>query len=344
MKAWLLTKSVNLRNMNSPLELKEVDKPEPRDHEVLIRVHVCGICHTELDEIEGRLMPSRMPMIPGHQVVGHVEASGKGVSQFKTGDRVGVGWIFSACGACDHCHRGDENLCSEFIATGRDRPGGYAEWMTVPESYAFPIPGLFKDDEAAPLLCAGAIGYRSLRLTGLTDGQCLGLTGFGASGHLIMKTARYCFPKSDIIVFARSEIERRFAVDLGAVWAGDTTDTPPRLCDAIIDTTPVWKPVAEALRVLRPGGRLVINAIRKESADQSVLMNLDYTSQLWMEKEIKTVANVAGRDIREFLEIASKIPIRPEVQVYPFYAVNEALIDLKGGRIRGAKVLKVIQS
>jgi propanol-preferring alcohol dehydrogenase len=344
MKAWLLTKTADLRHMSSPLELKEVNSPEPRDHEVLIRVHVCGICHTELDEIEGRLMPSQMPMILGHQVVGHVETLGKQVSKLKAGDRVGVGWIFSACGTCDHCIRGDENLCSEFIATGRDQPGGYAEWMTVPELYAFPISDRFKDDEAAPLLCAGAIGYRSLRLTGLTDGQCLGLTGFGASGHLVLKTARYCFPKSDIIVFARSEIERRLAIDLGAVWAGDTADTPPRLCHAIIDTTPVWKPVAEALRHLRPGGRLVINAIRKESADQSILMKLDYASQLWMEKEIKTVANVAGRDIREFLDIASNIPIRPEVQVYPFDSVNEALIDLKAGRIRGAKVLKVMQN
>jgi propanol-preferring alcohol dehydrogenase len=344
MKAWLLTKTADLRHMSSPLELKEVNSPEPRDHEVLIRVHVCGICHTELDEIEGRLMPSQMPMILGHQVVGHVETLGKQVSKLKAGDRVGVGWIFSACGTCDHCIRGDENLCSGFIATGRDRPGGYAEWMTVPELYAFPISDRFIDEEAAPLLCAGAIGYRSLRLTGLTDGQCLGLTGFGASGHLVLKTARYCFPKSDIIVFARSEIERRLAIDLGAVWAGDTADTPPRLCHAIIDTTPVWKPVAEALRHLRPGGRLVINAIRKESADQSILMKLDYASQLWMEKEIKTVANVAGRDIREFLDIASNIPIRPEVQVYPFDSVNEALIDLKAGRIRGAKVLKVMQN
>ena len=342
MKAWFLSKTADLSQTLMPLNLQEAKKPEPGDHEVLIKVHVCGICHTEIDEIEGRLTPSRMPMIPGHQVVGHIESTGKAVVKLKPGDRVGVGWIFSACGVCEYCRRGNENLCSDFIATGRDRPGGYAEWMTVPESYAYPVPDVFKDEEAAPMLCAGAIGYRSLRLTGITDGQCLGLTGFGASAHLVLKTAKFCFPRSEIIVFARSETERSFALDLGAVWAGDTPDSPPRLCDAIIDTTPVWKPVVEALKCLRPGGRLVINAIRKESGDQTLLSSLDYHSQLWMEKEIKTVANVTGGDIREFLEIASKIPIHPEVQVYPFHSANEALIDLKEGRIRGAKVLQVM--
>jgi propanol-preferring alcohol dehydrogenase len=304
-------------------------------------VFTCGVCHTELDEIEGRTPPPRLPIVLGHQVVGRVEDAGAAVKKFKRGDRVGMAWIFSACGTCKFCRTGQENLCPDFLATGRDADGGYAELMTVREDFAFPIPDFFSDAEAAPLLCAGAIGYRSLRLTGLKDGGNLGLTGFGASAHLVLKMARHRFPGSKIFVFARNEKERAFARELGAAWAGNTTDPSPDKLDAIIDTTPVWTPVVEALKNLEPGGRLVINAIRKEEVDKEVLQRLDYPTHLWLEKEIKSVANVARRDVGEFLQLAAEMRIKPEVQEFPLEEANEALVELKAGKVRGAKVLKV---
>jgi propanol-preferring alcohol dehydrogenase len=213
--------------------------------------------------------------------------------------------------------------------------------MTASERYVFPIPETFSDAEAAPLLCAGAIGYRSLRLTELESGQALGLTGFGASGHLVLKLARHTLPDSPIFVFARSEKEREFSLELGASWAGDTTDRAPQGLEAIIDTTPVWTPVVEGLRNLAPGGRLVINAIRKEDHDKDILLSLDYAGDLWMEREVKSVANVASRDVEEFLALAAEIPLRPEFQEYPLEDANLALQELKGRKIRGAKVLRV---
>ncbi|HDG98060.1 MAG TPA: alcohol dehydrogenase, partial [Desulfobacterales bacterium] len=261
--------------------------------------------------------------------------------RFKIGDRVGVGWIYSACGQCEYCQRGDENLCEQFQAAGRDANGGYAEYMVVPEGFAHPIPEVFSDSEAAPLLCAGAIGYRSLRLTGISDGQNLGLTGFGASGHLVMKMVRHRYPNVKVYVFARSKHEQEFARELGAVWAGDTEDESPEKLHSIIDTTPVWKPVVEALKNLRPGGRLVVNAIRKEDVDKDYLLRIEYPSHLWMEKQIKSVANVANRDISEFLQLAAEIPIKPEYQEYELKDANTALLELKERKIRGAKVLKI---
>jgi propanol-preferring alcohol dehydrogenase len=308
---------------------------------VLIRISACGVCHTELDEIEGRTPPPRLPVIPGHQAVGVVEKTGGGVTRHAEGDRVGVAWIYSSCGKCAYCLEGNDNLCPGFRATGRDADGGYAEYMTVSGDYAFQIPGALSDTEAAPLLCAGAIGYRSLRLTGLEDGRNLGLTGFGASGHLVLKTARYLYPNSGVYVFARSVSERHFAKDLGAVWTGDTEASPPLKLDAIIDTTPAWKPVLEALKNLAPGGRLVINAIRKEDADKESLLRLDYPSHLWMEKEIKSVANVSRRDVSEFLLLAAEAGIRPEVEEYRLEDANKALVELKEGKIKGAKVLRI---
>jgi len=325
----------------TPLRLAPVPDPVPGAGEILIRVAASGVCHTELDEIEGRTPPPFLPVILGHQVVGRVESQGPGAGRFAAGDRVGVAWIFGACGRCVHCLAGDDNLCPDFRATGRDVDGGYAELMKVPEAWAFPIPPVFSDAEAAPLLCAGAIGYRSLRLTGLQDGQTLGLTGFGASGHLVLMMVRHRFPASEVFVFARSPQEREFALELGAVWAGDTVDRAPAGLSAVIDTTPVWKPVVEALRNLEPGGRLVINAIRKEEADKEVLLELDYARDLWMEREIKSVANVARRDVAEFLELAAEIPLRPEVQEFSLSDANLALQELKDRKIRGAKVLRV---
>jgi propanol-preferring alcohol dehydrogenase len=341
MKAMLLEQITNLRENPQPLKMRQVPIPEPGPREVLIKVLACGVCHTELDEIEGRTPPPILPMVLGHQVVGQVVGRGSQANAREIGARVGVAWIFSSCGQCQYCLAGDENLCPEFKATGRDANGGYAEYMTVPEGYTYPIPDIFSDAQAAPHLCAGAIGYRSLRLTGIINGQKLGLTGFGASAHLVLKMVQQRFPDTQVYVFSRNADERQFAQELGAVWAGEIEASSPEKLHAIIDTTPVWRPVVEALRNLAPGGRLVINAIRKESIDQDVLLKLDYPTHLWMEKEIKSVANVARRDVREFLELAARVPILPEVQEFGLEEANQALIELKTSKIRGAKVLRV---
>jgi propanol-preferring alcohol dehydrogenase len=341
MKAMVLNKLCNLEENQTPLELTDVPDPVPGEKEILVKVSACGVCHTELDEIEGRTPPPRLPVVLGHQVVGRVEETGPKASAFETGDRVGIAWIYSACGKCKFCLEGNENLCHDFRATGRDAHGGYAQYMTVSEDFAYPIPDVFSDLEAAPLLCAGAIGYRSLRLTGLKDGRNLGLTGFGASAHLVLKMVRHQYPNAQVFVFARSAKERAFSRELGAVWAGDTEEESPEKLDCIIDTTPVWKPVVEALKNLEPGGRLVINAIRKEKVDEEYLLRLDYPTHLWLEKEIKSVANVARRDVKEFLELAAEIPIKPEVQEFALAEANEALVELKTRKIRGAKVLRM---
>lgn len=341
MKAMVLNQLGNLKLNKAPLVLTDVPDPVPGPRDVLLRVSTCGVCHTELDEIEGRTPPPRLPVVLGHQAVGEVVLIGSQVQDLKIGERVGVAWIYSACGLCPACQRGEENLCRDFKATGRDANGGYAEYMTVPDGFGYRIPRIFSDLEAAPLLCAGAIGYRSLRLANLVDGQTLGLTGFGASAHLVLAMARHRYPNSRILVFARSERERAFARELGAAWAGNTEEQPPEPLARIIDTTPVWKPVVAALANLEPGGRLVINAIRKEDSDQDYLMRLDYPRHLWLEKEIKTVANVARRDVQEFLALAAEIPIRPQVQEFALEDANRALVELKEGKIHGAKVLEI---
>lgn len=341
MKAMLLKRLCNLEGCVAPLELAEVPEPVPGERDILIRVSACGVCHTEIDEIEGRTPPPRLPVVPGHQVVGRVVRAGKKASIFEVGDRVGAAWIFSACGKCARCLTGNENLCADFRATGRDADGGYAEYMTIREDFAHRIPEIFSDVDAAPLLCAGAIGYRSLRLANLEDGRSLGLTGFGASGHLVLMMAKRRYPGSNVFVFSRSPEERAFALGLGAAWAGDIGEKSPEPLAAIIDTTPAWRPIVEALGNLEPGGRLVINAIRKEEKDKEYLLRLDYPAHLWMEKEIKSVANVARRDVREFLDLAAEMRIEPEVEEYALADANRALIELKTRKIRGAKVLTI---
>jgi propanol-preferring alcohol dehydrogenase len=331
----VIEKIVDLRKCPTPLRLVKLPQPEPRAGEILIEVSVCGVCHTELDEIEGRTPPARLPLVPGHEVVGRVAQLGPGVRRHAVGDRVGVGWIHSSTG------NPDENLSPAFQATGRDVDGGYAEFMTVPENYAYPIPEVFGDAEAAPLLCAGAVGFRALRLAGLRDGEPLGLTGFGGSAHLVLQVVRHQFPQSPVYVFARDAGERAFAQQLGAVWAGDTADRAPQPLAAIIDTTPAWKPVVEALANLRPGGRLVINAIRKENRDRDYLLQLNYHEHLWLERQIQSVANVTQYDIREFLRIAADIPLRPHVISYSLAQANLALAALHAGSVQGAKVLRI---
>ncbi len=334
----LLKRVVSLQDNPEPLTPEDVPVPEPAPDEVLIKVSACGVCHTELDEIEGRTPPSVLPMIPGHEVVGRVTEKGDRVTRLDVGDRVGVGWIFKSTGD------DDENISDDFVATGRDANGGYAEYMTAHERYAYRLPDCFTDYEAAPLLCAGGVGYRALNLTNIRNGDVLGLTGFGGSGHLVLQLARHLYPKSPTYVFARSPEERKFAIELGAAWAGDTGDRPPEPPHTIIDTTPAWRPVLAALKCLRPGGRLVINAIRKENTDKSLMAEIDYAEHLWQEKELKTVANVTSHDIKAFLEIAAVAGIRPEVQVFPLEEANRALCELISGHVRGAKVLAIGQS
>ncbi len=331
----LLSATVSMDRNPEPLTLADVPRPEPGEGEILIEVSVCGVCHTELDEIEGRTPPPRLPVIPGHEAVGRVVELGANCSRHAIGSRVGVGWIHSSDGGPD------ENIAASFRATGRDANGGYAEYLVVPERYAYPIPGAFSDVEAAPLLCAGGVGYRSLRLAAIDNGQVLGLTGFGGSGHLVLQLAKHLYPDSPVYVFARSEKERAFADELGADWSGSTEETPPRPPHAIIDTTPAWKPLLAALEALRPGGRLVINAIRKEDRDRDLMASIRYEDHLWQEKEIKSVANVSARDIAEFLPIAAAVPLRVNVQTYPLEEANRALSDLRSSHVRGAKVLLI---
>ncbi len=335
MKAMVLNRLGAIGAGGVPLDLEQWPLPRPGPGEIRLKVLACGVCHTELDIIEGRTPPPRLPLVPGHEVVGVVDAVGADVQRWRGGERVGVGWIYASNG------QRDENLAPEFVATGRDRHGGYAEYMLAHADYVYAIPEQFSAAAAAPLLCAGAIGYRALTLSGLVDGGTLGLTGFGGSAHLVLQLARHRFPHSPIMVFARDAEVREFATTQGADWVGDTEAMAPQGCDAIIDTTPAWKPVVEAMKNLKPGGRLVINAIRKESRDQDYLQRLSYHEHLWMEREIKSVANITARDIDEFLRIAAAIPIRAEIETYALEDANRALIELRNGRIRGAKVLLV---
>jgi propanol-preferring alcohol dehydrogenase len=341
MRAMVLHGISSLEDTATPLEPAELPDPVPGDNEILVRISACGVCHTELDEIEGRTPPPRLPVVPGHQVVGRVAQTGRAAKKFRAGERVGVAWIYSACGKCGLCVSGRENLCAAFAATGRDADGGYAEYMTVSEDFAYAIPAIFTDVQAAPLLCAGAVGFRSLRLANLENGRSLGLAGFGASAHLVLMMARHRYPHSRVFVFSRSPRERAFALELGAAWAGDIGEDAPEPLAAVIDTTPAWRPAVEALKNLAPGGRLVINAIRKEERDRDCLLRLDYAAHLWMEREIKSVANVTRADVRDFLDLAAAIPIEPEIKEFPLEDANRALHELKNGKIRGAKVLVI---
>jgi propanol-preferring alcohol dehydrogenase len=341
MKCWIIDRKYDLSVETDPLKLFEMPVPSPKSGQVLLKIRACGVCHTEIDEIEGRMPPGIYPVIPGHQVIGVVENHQGTRQDIHIGDRAGVAWIFSACGHCGFCLSGRENLCRNFIATGRDEHGGYAEYMVANENYVYKIPDIFTDAEAAPLLCAGAIGFRSLSLCNMVNKDRLGLTGFGASAHLVLKLAKHLYPQSDIYIFARSRTEREFALNLGSTWAGDTTERPPHELDCIIDTTPVWTSVVEALECLKPGGRLVINAIRKEETDKEYLLKLNYPAHLWMEKEIRSVANVTRKDVTEFIRLAAQMPFKPEVEEYPFESANQAIMDIKNRKIKGAKVLVI---
>ena len=337
MKAMALNRISSVEG--KPLELVDLPDPVPSPGQILVKVSTCGVCHTELDEIEGRVSPSRFPMILGHEIVGKVEGLGPGVTKFKEGDRVGIAWINWACGECSFCLKGEENLCDKAKWTGKDVNGGYGQYTVVSEDFAYPIPERFTDLQAAPLLCAGVIGYRALKLSGMEEGKILGLYGFGASAHIVIQIAKYKYPNGKVFVFTRpnQEEHQNLARKLGANWVGATGDTPPEKLNCAIDFTPVGVPVREALRNLEKGGRVVINAIRKITP----IPELDYAEHLWYEKEVKSVANVTRRDAKEFLPLAAEIPIMPEVREFRLEEANEALILLKEGKIRGAGVLSI---
>ncbi len=344
MRAMLLKKIQKIKDTDTqgPLEFVDLPIPEPGPSDILIKIYACGVCRTELDQIEGRISPPKLPVIPGHQPVGEVVYTGIGVTRFKIGESVGATWIYSSCGKCKFCLRGEENLCGQFQATGCHADGGYAEYMVISEDYAQKIPENLNDlISVAPLMCSGVIGYRSLKLTGMEDGKNLGLYGFGSSNHLVMQMANYLFPNSRKFVVTRNPEERKLAKELGADWAGDIEEDAPEKIECIIDTTPVWKPMIFALKNLEKGGRLVINLIRKEKNDKDFLLRLDYPEHLWLEREIKTVANVTRKDGEEFLALASKMQIRPVIKSYQLEDANEALIDLMSGKSTGSKVIKI---
>lgn len=339
MKAMVLEKIVpRVEEDSEPLRLVERPYPEPGSKEILVKVSACGICHTELDEIEGRRKP-RLPIILGHQVTGKVAALGPGVTKFKIGERTGIAWIYFSCSRCKRCLKGEENLCDQFQATGCDADGGYAEYMVVSEDFAYKIPEGFTDSQAAPLLCAGAIGYRALKLTGIEDGESLGLYGFGASAHIVIQLVKYRYPDSKVFVFTKRKDDppAQLAKEKGADWVGVTGESPPEKLNRAIDTTPIGTPVREALRNLDKGGRLILNLIRKETP----IPELDYTKHLWHEKEIRSVANITRRDVEEFLSLAAEIPITPRVNEFKLEEANQALVFLKQGKYQGAGVLRM---
>jgi propanol-preferring alcohol dehydrogenase len=331
MKAMVLERTSLLER--KPLKMVDLPIPSPDSGQILVKISVCGVCHTDIDEIEGRVNPPKFPVVLGHQIIGRVKSLGSQVTRFKEGDRVGIAWIWSSCGRCILCREGRENLCDRFQGTGCHVNGGYAEFMIVSEDFAYPIPERFSDSQAAPLLCAGAIGYRDLRLSGIKPSQTLGLYGFGASAHIVIQVAKYL--GCEVFVFSRSEAHRNLAKKLGALWTGSAKDDPPKKLNCAIDFTPVGETVPEALRALEKGGRLVIAVIRKRTP----IPELDYTKYLWDEKEIKSVANITRKDAQDFLSLAAEIPIIPELQEFAFSQANDALIMLKNGKIQGAGVL-----
>jgi len=335
MKAMVLNRVSPIEE--KPLELVDLPIPSPGDNQILVKVSVCGACHTDLDEAEGRLLPSRMPRVPGHQVVGTVIEKGRAVTKFKTGDRVGITWLYSACGRCSFCRTGRENLCSEANWTGKDADGGYAEYMVIGEDFAYRLPKRFSDLQAAPLLCAGVIGYRTVRLAEITDGQIVGLYGFGASAHIVIQIIKHKFPNSPVFVFTKTAEHAGLAEKLGAAWTGRSGDQPPAKLNRAMDFTPVGECVRDALLVLERGGRLVINAIRKETPVPA----LNYDEYLWLEKEVKSVANVTRSDAEQFLPLAAQIPIVPTVEEFPLARANDVLLAIKHSKLRAAAVLRI---
>jgi propanol-preferring alcohol dehydrogenase len=314
-----------------PLRLADVPIPKPGTGQVLIRIHACAVCRTDLHVVAGELTQPKLPLIPGHEIVGTVEEKGEGVARFKIGDRVGIPWLAWTCGVCSYCLAGQENLCDRARFTGYTLDGGYADYTLADQRFCFPIPDFYSDTEAAPLLCAGLIGYRSLVKAG--KGKRLGIYGFGTAAHIIAQVAKY--QKREIYAFTRpgDEAAKKFALGLGAVWAGGSNELPPEKLDAAIIFAPAGDLVPQALKIVRKAGTVVCGGLH-----MSDIPSFPY-SILWEERSICSVANLTRRDGEEFLALAPKIPVRTEVQAFPLDQANEALDRLRSGKISGAAVL-----
>jgi alcohol dehydrogenase, propanol-preferring len=320
---------------SNPLEFVDVPKPEPAAGEVLIRVSVCGVCRTDLHVIEGELPPRKSPIIPGHQIIGVVEKQGEGARRFAVGARVGVPWLHRADGTCEYCLAGAENLCDHPEFTGYTVNGGYAEYAVAPEQFVYPIPESFHDQQAAPLLCAGIIGFRCLRLSGIQRGGRLAFYGFGSAAHVAIQVARHW--GAEVYACTRGKKHQQLALELGAVWAGEAAEDPPKKLDAAIIFAPAGELVPPALRALKKGGVLVLGGIH-----MSPIPQLDY-DWLYQERVIRSVANNTRQDGEDFLRVAAEIPVRTQVTLYPLRDANRALNDLKADRINGAAVLECAQ-
>jgi propanol-preferring alcohol dehydrogenase len=316
---------------SKPLSLAEIDPPHPGSHEVRLHVHACGLCHTDLHIVEGELRLPQLPVTPGHQIIGVVDEVGRDVTRFRVGDRLGVPWLYSTCGKCEYCASGRENLCDNARFTGYHANGGYAEHMIVHEDFAYPIPKQFSDVQAAPLLCAGVIGYRALRLSGIRPGQRLGLYGFGASAHITLQIARH--QGCEVFVFTRSKQHQELAAELGAAWTGRAEDKTPHPIEGSIIFAPAGQLVPHALRALKKGGTLALAGIH-----MSPIPEMEY-SLLYEERMLRSVANSTRSDVREMLEIAAEIPIHTEVETFPLEETNEALRRMKMSEIRGSGVV-----
>lgn len=318
---------------SNPLSLAEIEPPRPGPGEVRLRVHACGLCHTDLHIIEGELRLPRLPLTPGHQIVGVVDEVGNAVTRFRVGERLGVPWLYGTCGKCEYCTSGRENLCDNASFTGYHADGGYAEQMIVHEDFAYPIPKQFSDTQAAPLLCAGVIGYRALRLSGIRPGQRLGMYGFGASAHIALQIARH--QRCEVFVFTRSKQHQEFAAELGAAWTGRAEDTPPHRVDASVIFAPAGQLVPHALRALKKGGTVALAGIH-----MSHLPEMEY-ALLYEERTLRSVANSTRDDVREMLQVAAEIPVRTEVETFALEETNSALTRLKKSEIRGSGVVMV---
>jgi propanol-preferring alcohol dehydrogenase len=317
----------------NPLQLRELPRPEPEANQVLIRVHACAVCRTDLHVIEGELAPRKYPVIPGHQAVGVVEAIGSGASRIKPGTRAGVAWLHRTDGVCEYCRAGQENLCDHADFTGYTVDGGYADYLLADERFVYALPDAFSDVQAAPLLCAGIIGFRSLRLSGAKPGGRLGFYGFGAAAHLAIQVALHW--DMEVYVSTRDERHRRLALELGAKWAGGTLDQPPVALDAAIVFAPAGEIVPAALQALRKGGTVALAGIY-----MSPTPPIEY-ALLYHERVLRSVANNTREDGEQFLTVAAEIPIRTHAEVFPLAEANRALNALKNDAINGAAVLDV---
>ena len=317
----------------NPLEYAEVATPQPKAGEVLVRVRACGVCRTDLHVIEGELPPRKSPLIPGHQVVGVIEKRGEGARRFAAGARVGIAWLHRTDGTCEYCRAGVENLCDNPMFTGYTVDGGYAEFIVAPEDFAYAIPEGIPDEQAAPLLCAGIIGFRSLRLSGVKRGSRLGFYGFGAAAHVAIQVARHW--GVEVFAFTRDARHQKLAMELGAAWAGGTLNEPPKKLDATIVFAPAGEIVPAALKALKKGGSLILGGIH-----MSAIPSFSY-DLLYQERVIRSVANNTRKDGQDFLRVAAEIPIRTRVQVFPLDEANRALNALKNDAIPGAAVLRI---